>query len=116
MRTLFDKIAQRFWTHVVRPEGVSRPGGESIPLSAKQPGSRWVSVLRLAAAFIFARHASTSPRSLRAASGPSGAHGAIQRPSSLWFDWQPAARRTGIYPVNFLKRLRMVPEMELRTS
>jgi hypothetical protein len=23
-RTLFDKIAQRFWTHAVRPEGASR--------------------------------------------------------------------------------------------
>jgi hypothetical protein len=36
MRTLFDKIAQRFWTHDVRPEGVSRRRRRiNPPLSAK---------------------------------------------------------------------------------
>jgi hypothetical protein len=36
MRTLFDKIAPRFWTHEVRPEGVSRRRRRINPtLSAK---------------------------------------------------------------------------------
>jgi hypothetical protein len=31
MRTLFDKIAQRFWTHAVRPGGVSPRSGRINP-------------------------------------------------------------------------------------
>ncbi len=38
MRTLFDKIAERFWTHAVRPAGVSsRSERINLPLSAIYP-------------------------------------------------------------------------------
>jgi hypothetical protein len=48
LRTVFDKIAQRFWTHEVRPEGASPCSGRVNPtLSARQSGIRSVFMARV---------------------------------------------------------------------